>query len=349
MEAACLNENAPLLTIAIPTWNRAAFLVKTLEQLKLELVSLRPGTVEILVSDNCSQDETAATVQDVQAAGLNIRYVRNSENIGSDANIAQCFNLACGKYVLILGDDDLLVDGGLNILLAQLASVEWGVICLRPYGFDRDFREEYPGGAGEEMAFEHPGEFLTTIGPLITFISSCVINKELLSSVDARQFCGGNLVQVHLVIRAALAAKNNVLMNRYMIACKRNNSGGYDFSQVFVTNLLGILDQYISSGLSPDDIKFFEYRMMLSYYPYYLLRQRLTNSGDLSATLERFSRRFYGRRIFKYWLRPILIWPRPLALVCGAVITVIGRIAGGDFRRGLTFLFYRLRRSVKFT
>ena len=334
------NVTPPLLTIAIPTWNRAAFLAPCLERL-LEEGQNFGGMVEVLVSDNASTDGTQQAVVDAIAAGLAIRYIRNAENIGSDANIAQCFNLAQGKYVLILGDDDLLVDGALPYLLERLSCV-YGVVCLRPYGFESDFRKEHPGFGGRERSFLDAGAFLAVIGPLMTLISACVINKSLLSTVDARQFCGDNLVQVHLVLRAALAAKENLFVERYQIACKRNNSGGYDFSQVFVSNLGAVLDSCKSLGLTGDAILAIESRFMLSYYPFYLLRQRLSNSGDLNATLARFSARYRERFLFKYWLVPIIRLPRPFGIFWGGMATVIGRILNGDLRRGIVFAWNRV-------
>ena len=333
--------NSPLLTIAIPTWNRAAFLALNLKRLSQEGRNLW-GQIEVLVSDNGSSDHTPQVVSQAIAVGMPVRYIKNSENRGSDANIAQCFNLASGKYVLIMGDEDLFVDGALNILLKRLEPESCGVVCLRPYGFEVDFNREFPGARGREHVFRDPGAFLATIGPLMTLISSCAISKQLLPSVDARDFCGDNLVQVHLVLRAALAAKENIFLDRYLIACKRNNSGGYDFSKVFVTNLCAVLDSCKPLGLSKSAIMAIERRLMLSYYPFYLLRQRMSKSGDLHATMKRFEDRFEGRLLFKYWVRPIIQMPRPLGIIWGAVATVIGRTMNGDLGRGIAFAWHRL-------
>lgn len=331
----------PLLTIAIPTWNRAPFLALTLGQLAQEGCN-DWGSVEVLVSDNASTDGTAQVVADGVAAGMPVRYIKNADNIGSDANIAQCFNCALGSYVLILGDDDLLVDGALALLLARLASQTFGVVCLRPYGFQADFRKEYPGSSGKERVFSDAGAFLAAIGPLMTLISSCVIHKSRLPHLDARQFCGDNLVQVHLVLRAALAATENIFLDRYLVACKRNNSGGYDFSQVFVSHLGAVLDSCEPLGLTQGAIVSIEGRLILSYYPYYLLRQRLARTGDLQATLATFQSRFHGRDMFAVWLRPIICLPRPLALVWGGITTLIGRLLNGDLRGGVAFAWNRL-------
>ena len=335
----------PVLTIAIPTWNRAPYLRVNLAQLAQQLLDVS-RSVEILVSDNCSTDESSDVVAEFIKNGMSIHYIKNSENIGSDCNIAQCFNEAAGQYVLILGDDDLLVDGLLAWLVKRLAEQEFGVVCIRPYGFDHCFDKECPGNSGREIVFRNGGRFLARIGPLITFISTCIVNKKILDNLDARDFCGGNLVQVHLVIRAALAGELSLFVNRYSIACKRNNSGGYDFSQVFVEELGRILDQYCSMGLKYSDKRALETRMLLGYYPFYLFRQRLLQTGHNKDTYKRFKERFGDRWLFRILLAPIIKLPLSFGILWGAAAALLGRLATGDFRRGLSFVWYRLVRIV---
>jgi abequosyltransferase len=337
-----LDPASPLLTIAIPTWNRSAYLAMTLEQLRKELGTVEKDSVETIISDNCSTDDTPQIVQKYISTAKSVRFVRNVENIGSDSNLAQCFNLASGKYVLILGDDDLLFDGTLAPLCSLLRTGKYGVVCLRPYGYERDFRGEYPGGRRKLREFNDGGNFLAAIGPYMTLISSCVINKRLLPNIDAREYCGGNLVQVHLVIQAALRASCNLYIDDYQVACKRNNTGGYDFSQIFVEEFGRILEASKRFGLKDDAIRNIEKRMLVGHYPTYLLRQRRQRSGNLATTKSRFDIRFRRSRIYRLWLAPILWLPRPLAIVWGAMAVLFGRIASGELRRGISFAFNRI-------
>jgi len=339
------SENLPILTIAIPTFTRAAYLELNLQRLVEECAALQPGLVEVLVSDNHSTDETPDVVARAIAAGLPVRYIRNDADIGSDANIAQCFNEARGHYVQIMGDDDLYVTGKLSYLLDQLRRAEFGVVCLRPYGYEVDYTKEFPGGRGGILEYTNAGDFLAAIGPFITFISSCVINRRIQAQIDARQFCGSNLVQVHLVVNAILLGRRNMYLTDYILACKRNNSGGYDFSEVFVERLGRILDSYKPAGLTDQDIGKFETRMLLSYHPFYLFRQRLARQGNLQATYQRFSARFGKRALFRWWVAPIILLPRPLSLIWGALATAVGRIAKGDLRRGVHFVWNKLHRA----
>jgi glycosyltransferase involved in cell wall biosynthesis len=332
----------PLLSITIPTYNRAAYLAMNLQQLGKESQGLM-DRVEFIVCDNDSQDGTAEVVRQAIELGLPIHYQRNTHNIGGDANFAQCFNLARGKYVLLLGDDDVLVDGALKSLLETLAHSDAGVVCLRPYGYANDFRREYPGSSRWQLrSFSDASSFLTAIGPLVTLISACVINKSALPGLDANAFCGGNLIHVHLVIRAALARQTNLYVHQYQVACKRNNSGGYDFSDVFVTNLCGILDSYVKLGLLKSAIRAIERRMLLAFYPYYVLRMRVANNVNLLHARANFEARFGNRWIYWIWLAPGIGLPRPLALVWGGLTTLLGRAWGGDLQRGMAFTWNRM-------
>jgi len=330
--------NKKILSIAIPTFNRANYLKEALCQIQRELENIPFDLVEIYISDNASNDHTAEVVANAQKKGLPIRYERNIINIGSDANIAQCFNEALGKYVMIMGDDDLFVDGALEQLLKNMQSFEYGLICLRPYGFDTDFRSELPPSVRAKIEYSNPGDYLAKIAHLVTLISACVINKSLLPGVDARKFCGSNLVQVHLCVMAALRADKNLFVNHYQIAVKRNNSGGYEHSKVFVTNLLRILDGFIGLGLSICDIKKIERRMLLSYLPFYTFKLLKSGKGDLQEAKSNFNARFGGGCFYSIWLKPAFYLPRLPALIWIGIITVIGRMMGGDFLRGLYFI-----------
>ncbi|WP_350029429.1 glycosyltransferase family 2 protein [Caballeronia sp. GAWG1-5s-s] len=340
------DPHLPLLTIAIPTLTRANYLELNLQRLVQEARTLAPGVLEVVVSDNCSTDTTPDVVARAQAAGLPVRYIRNHVDVGSDANIAQCFNEARGHYVQIMGDDDMYVTGTLSYLIDYLQQAEYGIVCLRPFGYENDPEKEYPRGGDSHIDTYHTtGDFLAAIGPYITFISACIINKRVQEEIDARQFCGSNLVQVHLVVNAALQVKRNSYMKRYILACKRANSGGYDFSEVFVERLGRILDSYRPAGLKEEEIRQFETRMLKSYHPFNLVRQRLARQGDLQTTYRRFHARFGNRPLFIMWVAPIIRWPRPLALAWGMMATLIGRIANGDLRRGVYFAVNKLRRK----
>ncbi|HYC48442.1 MAG TPA: glycosyltransferase family 2 protein [Burkholderiales bacterium] len=335
-----------LVTIAIPTWNRARYLAQNLAQLRSEMAALDSSLVEVLVSDNCSPDDTPLVVESAIRDGLPVRYVRNETNLGWAVNFAQCFELAQGRYVLLLGDDDLFVDGALAMLVARLQEQEYGVVCIRPYGYDEDFRQEHPGGGGRERAFSDTNAFLLAISRYFTLTSACVINKALVQSVDSRQFLKSDLAVFHLILRAALAADHNLYIEKYLLASKRQNSFSYEYTEVFVNQFWAILDAHVPHGLTARTIRKLERDKLLSYYPFYLLDLRMWGRGSPDVALRNFERRFKGRLLFTVWLLPIIRWPKPLAVLWGSATTVVGRILAGDLRRGFAFALNKATRLV---
>lgn len=154
---------AHLLTLGIPTRNRAGYLRDLLAALETQVREggIRPEDFEILVSDNASEDDTPALVQAVAARVPHVRSVRNPENLGAQGNYHQLVRLASGRFLWIVGDDDLLLPGALVHTLESLrADRELGVLIhfdtrydpriRRPQRFD-SFR-----GYVRECARVHP-------------------------------------------------------------------------------------------------------------------------------------------------------------------------------------------------
>lgn len=91
----------PKISVCIPTYNRAALLKECLAS----LVRQTFRDVEIIVSDNCSTDDTQAVI--AACADPRLRSYRNDTNIGPYPNLNRLLELAQGEYVCILHDDDL--------------------------------------------------------------------------------------------------------------------------------------------------------------------------------------------------------------------------------------------------
>jgi glycosyltransferase involved in cell wall biosynthesis len=98
-----MNKTYPLVTIAIPTYNRADSYLKQALQCA---VTQTYSNIEIIVSDNCSTDTTETVVKG--CSDPRIRYFRHKKNIGANNNFNFCLAGAKGDYFLLLQDDDLI-------------------------------------------------------------------------------------------------------------------------------------------------------------------------------------------------------------------------------------------------
>ena len=109
----------PLLSICIPTFNRSSLLKVALLSL-LEQMKGHEKDIEIIVSDNCSSDDTQQVAEWAKGIGP-FRYNRNATNIGAGPNFMLLSNkLAQGEYCWLLGDDDFLRKGSLDRLVETI-------------------------------------------------------------------------------------------------------------------------------------------------------------------------------------------------------------------------------------
>ncbi len=120
----------PRLSLCIPTWNRSRYLQGALESGLREAASQPPGTIEVLVCDNASSDETPEVIAKIRAAHPELRTFRNDENIGFDRNYLRCVEEAHGEFVWILGDDDEWRPGSISRVLHELEIGAEACLCL---------------------------------------------------------------------------------------------------------------------------------------------------------------------------------------------------------------------------
>lgn len=106
--------NKYLVSICIPTYNRATCLKRCLESLIRQPEFLH-GDVEIVVSDNCSTDNTREVVQKYRAKYANIKYYKNEKNIVI-RNFPACLMRGEGILRKLNGDTALFKRGSLRLL-----------------------------------------------------------------------------------------------------------------------------------------------------------------------------------------------------------------------------------------
>jgi glycosyltransferase involved in cell wall biosynthesis len=99
-ETALEPAGGPLVTIAIPTFNRAALLKGCVQA----ALSQTYTNIEVLVSDNASTDDTQKVLREFNDNRL--RVVRQETNIGLYPNLNACVAAAKGEYFVLVCDDD---------------------------------------------------------------------------------------------------------------------------------------------------------------------------------------------------------------------------------------------------
>jgi glycosyltransferase involved in cell wall biosynthesis len=120
-----------ILSICIPTYNRAAYLKELLDRLipELEQTAAARDLVRLYISDNASTDATPDVIDSFRERWPIVAN-RNATNIGGDHNFAQMIHQAPGLYFWLLGDDELIVPGILAPLLETLQTSQHHLVIL---------------------------------------------------------------------------------------------------------------------------------------------------------------------------------------------------------------------------
>lgn len=111
-----------LLSIAIPTYNRVKFLTENLRILLDQIAAYRQK-IQIIVSDNASSEDVASAVNALSAQyDFPIEFYRQEQNLGMNGNSQFVVSKSRGRYVLLMGDDDLLSPNFFDIIMPYLES-----------------------------------------------------------------------------------------------------------------------------------------------------------------------------------------------------------------------------------
>ena len=127
----------PILTIAVPTWNRAAILDKALAAL-LPQIENNKDSIEVVISDNASDDNTKQVIETyvTKFNALNIVHFTQSENTGYYGNFKKCRELSNGDYFWLLSDNDYVANGLIDYILDILKGHKPSFIFLRDWKHD---------------------------------------------------------------------------------------------------------------------------------------------------------------------------------------------------------------------
>ncbi len=123
----------PSLTIAVPTYNRAAKLARVLDTLSGQIrTSGLAERTSVLISDNCSTDGTPEVIQRFAAANKDLRIAqyRQAGNIGAVRNLWWLYEHCETDYCWYFSDDDTLAPNAVSTISAALDAHEPRVLLF---------------------------------------------------------------------------------------------------------------------------------------------------------------------------------------------------------------------------
>ncbi|MFP5236272.1 MAG: glycosyltransferase family 2 protein [Acidobacteriota bacterium] len=308
-----------LLSICIPTYNRAVFLAECLESLALFDAALWDN-VEIVVSDNASTDNTKEVVERYRDR-IPIRYFRNATNIGGERNFFAAARHGLGEYVWVFGDDDILQEPAVASAL-QYIGIGFDLIVLNysvwSRGMDIELRSR--GIARTEVAIhDNANAALASLGLHLGYISSVVVKRSIFLSApeeEYEQFVEYGFSHLYSTYRGLPARCRAICLPDPVFRNRADNCEGFigesaqaNWNKYFIEGSALVFEMLGRKGYSPFAVARAKGRVLKDFITGRILAGM--NGVDRLA-LARLMYRHY-RWNWRYWFMcaPALILPGP--------------------------------------
>lgn len=305
------------LTIAIPTYNRANYLDILLNSILIQYTNVSEH-LELFVSDNASTDNTKEVVDKYLSLGLQIKYFCQTENLGPDRNIANCFIQTSGEYIWVIGDDDHFLPDAISVVLLQLINNdEVAIIHVKATTLECGAAL---GQKGFNMRVVNKNVFVKNINVFLTFISGNIINKNMFLKYETQDvikiYFDTYIVQLSWIYKSIAVGDKFIICDTPLIVSTPDNTGGYSLFEIFATNQSKIATKELKDY--PKLIKYIEKGTLLKFFPQWI---NLYLEGKMSSFIKDkdpfiILRSVYGK-YFEFWafIYPMKFLPKTLRRV----------------------------------
>jgi glycosyltransferase involved in cell wall biosynthesis len=277
-----------LLSICIPTYNRAEILDETLNKL-FSNPEFDNNLIEVIVSDNCSTDNTNEVVLKYPL----VRYYRNNKNI-RDYNYSIVLGYATGEYIRLF-NDTLSFKGG--ILKTMLSRIQQHLKHDCNLFF---YRNMFQFSNCKKVIYSKEA-YLKTVSFYSTSIANFGIWKKDFQIIENKdRHAELQFVQVDWSYQLLKNKKETIIyFDDLFNVAELNKKGGYNVFNTFINNYLFILKQKKIPLLRYEVEK---YRLCKHFVYMWLITLFVTNKQNFS-----FDTNGVYKIIFKkYWYEPYL-------------------------------------------
>jgi len=211
---------SPILSIAIPAYNRCQYLAQSLELFRQQIVGKYESLIEIVVTDDRSSDSTKEMLKICSEKMPYLKYVCNSTNLGLEKNLVECTKNCIGKYVWIFGDDDCIVIDALDEIIPHLLEDKYEFILLNRLRVNAGYTDIIsPNWMGIDPSVNIKYDGVRSICrrwgiiSVIGFITANIFVREKFLSVEKPIYYGTMYPQLAMMI-AAFHSSPSILLGR---------------------------------------------------------------------------------------------------------------------------------------
>jgi glycosyltransferase involved in cell wall biosynthesis len=121
----------PLVSVLMTAYNRQKYIAEAIES----VLNSTYENFELIIVDDCSQDETVEIAKRFVAKDTRVRLFINEQNLGDYPNRNKAASYAKGKYLKYVDADDLVYSHGLEVMvnmMEKFPDAGYGLCTIQP-------------------------------------------------------------------------------------------------------------------------------------------------------------------------------------------------------------------------
>jgi len=281
----------PILSICIPTYNRSKYLKETLNSIVSQNIFLNSDKIEIIISDNCSNDNTRSiSMEYVNVFPNKVKYNRNELNI-YDENFLKALSLGNGDFLKLNNDD----------LIHEKDSLDKMIKLIEDNSLYKPILLFTSGALKKNEVISSIGinNFIVDISYFSTWIGSFGIWKENYHNLVKTNiiYFTKNLRQTELIYKQFQFNNSYFIDDRnFFNTNTKSTRGGYDFVDVFLYQYNFILKQdFILQNIKKNTYLNEMNKVLLNHLAYNIAKYKtvkLNNTFDFTDSFKKINK-FY--------------------------------------------------------
>lgn len=237
-----------LLSLCIPTFNRAKFLEISVTAILTTIAPHFRKDIQIVISDNVSEDNTQSVLQKFQTENSDIEWivVRQEKSVGF-SNITLVTKYATGEFIWILSDDDIIMPEAINRIIQMLRYEPMNGIVANYASFLNDIQFINKPVLPKVQNLKHPSDIVAFLSSQLTFLSILVFRRSLTQLPVGEKWLSA-LCQCYMFLDV-IAQGEIKYIPTISLAVRGENSGNYNFFQIFIEQFDQVLHYAEALGL----------------------------------------------------------------------------------------------------
>lgn len=189
------------LSLCISTLNRAGWIAETLDGILPQMTA----NVELVIVDGGSTDGSEALISRYCARDARIKYRREPSNSGVDADFDKAVRYADSEYCWLMSDDDIVVPGAIETVMAALESRP-DVVIVNAEVRDKRLstilkaRQLEISRDRDYSASDHE-RFFADVGSYLSFIGAVVVRRDWWLGRERAAYFGTLFVHVGVIFQ----------------------------------------------------------------------------------------------------------------------------------------------------